>query len=393
MVRTVVIRVVETASDPGYNNVVIYLGLTNTGSEVGSTPDTWGLVPTLEVAEGRSYEATVNGIIHDVVPVPPGTTVCGSGQGAFHVGFLHVPAAAHPSKLDIPGNGKTGITEVDLTAPLGSCPAPVVGDQTSFESVPASGADPGFSVSVTGPMVSFQDTDTEASQGYKVPITVANKSTLDTLALAPGSGPDGIGGIWAVTDRSYLTSRRPLYRNDCDDNLDVGPGQTRKIAMCFVTGEGNGPRDTGTPIALLVVSASGAYGLAKLPAPTSGGPAVVKTVTVGKETTSDWGSETLTKIEVLETGEIRLSLLWHADKGVILYIGSGTFLATSGGQRIAPTSWGIGEQAPREVGPYQLEDLSAGDDVTVWVLFPATSSASGPFTYHSGDDVIGGLSW
>jgi hypothetical protein len=286
----VAIDMTQQAADAGYQQVTIHLGVNNSGDRldwIGLVAMAGGLYwrgqgpnlgqANLNVTEGRAYPYK-NCVFCDLTPLPPGLTICGNSSGPFHLTFDQIPATAHPSVLDIPP------LQADLSKPLGSCPTFDASSlPTSFAGKSATPGDPGFSVQVKGGSLQ-KNSNADPNLGpwfdYGISATVTNNAPLDPLeiGLTFDSGQRGVG-IWALTDKGYIT----WVGNKGGDTsctwdvpspgpggvYNVAPGQTERWDLCFPTtlftsmNFGN-PVVLGSPIALLTVDSSGAFGLERL---------------------------------------------------------------------------------------------------------------------------------
>ena len=265
----------QEAADAGYQKVSIQLGVNNNGDQLdwiggqvyrGQGPNLGQT--NLNVTEGRAYPYKYC-VFCNQIPVPPALTICGDSSGPFVLTFDQIPASAHPSVLEL------SPLQADLSKPLGSCPTFDASSlPTSFTGKTSAPDDPGFSVQVTGG--SLQTNDRAPNSGYQFSyrgsLTITNNAPLDPLDLGItfATGQRGVG-IWALTDKGYLTGvAAGTLNTGCKwDVSSVGPGQTLHWDLCFPTTvftsmNGGGPVAVGSPIALLTVDSSGAYGLERL---------------------------------------------------------------------------------------------------------------------------------
>jgi hypothetical protein len=121
--------------------------------------------------------------------------------------------------------------------------------------VPNGSQDPGFAVTVNGPVTAFQG---QFGDGYKVSLTVKNNAPLDRLGISYTLITDQ--GLIANVDNNTLV-------DGCGggDSDFGGPGVTASGTICFTTDNGDRFHVSGNPVAVLIVSTTGAWGLASLP--------------------------------------------------------------------------------------------------------------------------------
>jgi hypothetical protein len=154
--------------------------------------------------------------------------------------------------------------QVDLSKPLGSCPLPdITALPTSFTAKsPATANAPGFKVEVKGGTLTTVYGDSVGfPYRHGVSVTMVNNDSLDPLNLY--FGEDGTG-VMALTDKGYLMPvGNRVDGQGCEvDGFALGPGQTATWNLCFWLTVLR--VDVGSPIALLFVAPTGAYGLARL---------------------------------------------------------------------------------------------------------------------------------
>ena len=208
----------------------------------------------LTVSEGRTYPPGPWFTIPNL-PVPPGVTICGV-NGEISGEYAHVPQAAHPAQI--------AKFSLDLTQPLGACPKPNLGQlPKSFDSTVFESSDPGYSVSVTSPLKAYSG---DGGPAYAIGLSIVNRAPLDPLDLGTTNASYSmgvLGGIWLLTDQGYLASPQELLSGGsvrCKAqyySASVGPGLTDQWTLCFKQS-----LTIGKPIAVLVSSERGAWGLA-----------------------------------------------------------------------------------------------------------------------------------
>ena len=196
----VVVNVESRNPNNGYRDVVVWLGVANTGPKFGFAGG-FG-VPGLTIDEGRTYGGIgswpTGQFSHpDPIPVPPGYIICGY-DASFAATFMQVPAAAHPKEVFTDGQyGQALGPSFSLAGPFAKCALP--NDlPTSVAATTTSSSDPGFTLTASGWTVS-----------------ITNRAPLDPI--------DG-------ADVLVLTDKAILYTVGSNRH-DVGPGQTGEIEV------------------------------------------------------------------------------------------------------------------------------------------------------------------
>jgi hypothetical protein len=238
------VTVTTTPADAGFQNVVVFFGVRNNGTDI---VETGGLNPVLAIAEGRTYLGG-GGYNGYGTFLPPGITVCGDHGGPFGAGFESVPAAATLQTLSLSSDLVSG-----LDKPIGSCPTPSLGSAGASAEArsPSQPSLPGFAMkfdsSVGGGQFVEADGMGLAGAGFTVTVTVSNHATLDALKLL----------AFVITSKGFVVAADGSVRSPaCSSSFSVGPGQSGDISFCFIFVDQKG-NDIGTPLGLLLVSDQG----------------------------------------------------------------------------------------------------------------------------------------
>jgi hypothetical protein len=244
----VAVTVSTTPADAGFQNVDVFFGVRNNGTDIVKTE---GANVVLAIAEGRTYSAQGGGYYGYGTFLPPGITVCGDMGGPFSAGFKSVPAAATLQTLSFSGtNAVSG-----LDKPIGSCPTPSLGNAGASAEArsPSQPSLPGFAmkfVSNVGGGQFVGPGGQPAAAGFTVTVTVSNHATLDALSLM----------AFVITSKGFVVTADWSVPSPsaCSSSFSVGPGQSGDISYCFRSVDQNG-KDIGTPLGLLLVSDQGSY--------------------------------------------------------------------------------------------------------------------------------------
>ena len=263
------VTVSTTPADAGFQNVDVFFGVRNNGTDIVEAPG-FLTYAVLGIAEGRTYSAGGGYYGHGTF-LPPGITVCGDIGGPFSAGFKSVPAAATLRTLSISSDLVSG-----LDKPIGSCPTPSLGNAGASAEArsPSQPSLPGFAMkfdsNVGGGQFVEADGMGPAAAGFTVTVTVSNHATLDALKLF----------AYVITSKGFVVVADGSVSSPsaCSSSFSVGPGQSGDISFCFISVDQKG-NDIGTPLGLLLVSdqgstsaggvthylPAGAYGIVTLP--------------------------------------------------------------------------------------------------------------------------------
>jgi hypothetical protein len=117
------------------------------------------------------------------------------------------------------------------------------------------------------------------------------------------------------------------------------------------------------------------------------------TVMVNREFTDGVGTMvTLTKIERLESGQIRFTFALQntGSKTIYWMVNTTEYVTTGDGQTLKPVSWGDASNEYR-VGDADSAAIARGAVATIWELYPPLPDPTLPFTCHTDGQVFDGL--